>query len=112
MRAISTWYRAPQRTVRLSDPQARLFASGHAVDIVLAVLLGEALWLVGRRGWAVVEAATLLLPGALLLAALRAALTGQDWRWIAVPLALSFPVHLADVARRSARRCDRPPAAR
>ena len=86
----------------MNAAMARLFASGHAVDIVLAVLLAEALWLVGRRGWAVADAAALLLPGALFLAALRAALTGQDWPWIAVPLALSFPVHLADVIRRGA----------
>ncbi len=79
---------------------ARLFASGHAADIVIAVMLAEALWLVMRRGWPLIDTLTLLLPGALILLALRAALTGQDWRWIALPLLLSLPVHVTDAARR------------
>ena len=78
----------------------RLFASGHAADIVLAIMLVEALWLIVRRGWPTVDALTLLLPGALILMALRASLTHQDWPWIALPLMLSLPVHLADIARR------------
>lgn len=85
-----------------------LFAGGHSADIILTVMLVEALWLVGRRGWPIADALTLLLPGALILVALRAALTQMDWRWIALPLILSFPVHLADVAR---RRRDLTPAA-
>ncbi len=44
-------------------------------------------------------AALRLAPGMLMLVALRAALTGLDWRWIAVPLIVSLPVHLADLAR-------------
>ena len=79
---------------------AGLFASGRAVDVVLAVMLAEAAWLVGRRGWPIADALLTFLPGALILVALRAALTQLDWRWIALPLILSFPVHLADVARR------------
>lgn len=77
-----------------------LFDSGRAADIVLAIMLAEALWLVARRGWPLAAALTLLLPGALIVLALRVALTGHDWRWIALPLMLSFPVHLADVAQR------------
>lgn len=76
-----------------------LFASGHAVDIVLAVLTVELAWLT-RRGWNPIDAALRLAPGALMLLALRGALTGLDWPWIALPLALSFPAHLADLARR------------
>ena len=78
---------------------AWLFASGHAVDVVLAVIAVEFAWLSGRRGWRASDAFLRLAPGALMLVALRAALTGQDWRWIALPLLLSFPVHLADLAR-------------
>ena len=76
-----------------------LFASGHAVDIVLAVLMLEAAFLLARRrdAAAVVLA---LLPGGLMMLALRAALTGAAWPWIALPLAASFPVHLLDVRRR------------
>ena len=80
-----------------------LFASGHAADLVLAVMVIELAWLIGR-GWRPVDALLRLGPGALMLIALRAALTGLDWQWIALPLALSFPVHLADLARRGADR--------
>ena len=76
-----------------------LFATGHAVDIVLAVIAIELGWLI-RRGWRATDALLRLAPGALMLIALRGALTGLDWPWIALPLALSFPVHLADLARR------------
>ena len=60
----------------------------------------EAVLLIGlfrqRVGAVIVPA----LPGALLVLALRAALVGADWRWIALPLALSWPFHLIDVRRR------------
>lgn len=84
----------------MNAAMADLFASGRAVDIVLAVMLAEALWLTGRRGWPLGEVVLLFLPGALILAALRAALAQLDWRLIALPLILSFPVHLAELARR------------
>lgn len=77
-----------------------LFASGHAADIVLLVIALECAWLVGRRGWPVADALLRLAPGALMLVALRSALIGLDWQWIALPLLLSFPVHLADLGRR------------
>ena len=41
-----------------------------------------------------------IAPGACLILALRAALTGSNWIWIAAPLAVSLPFHLADLARR------------
>lgn len=64
------------------------------------VLAGEAVWLVWRARWPVVDAALCLVPGALMMLALRAALAGAAWPWVALPLAASFPVHLADVRRR------------
>lgn len=79
---------------------AGLFASGHAVDIVLAVIAAELAALVLLARWRLIDALLRLLPGALMLVALRGALTGLGWPWIALPLALSFPVHLADLARR------------
>ncbi len=83
---------------------AGLFASGHAVDIVLAVIVVEAAWLVARTKWRASDAFLCLAPGAMMLLALRGALTGQDWRWIALPLLASFPLNLADLARRSRRK--------
>lgn len=77
----------------------RFFASGQAVDVVLVVLAIEAFWLV-MRGCPVRTVLSMLMPAALILLGLRAALTGAGWQWVAVPLALSFPVHLWDLATR------------
>ena len=77
-----------------------LFASGHAVDIVLAVILIEAIVLIARRR----NAATIvlaLLPGAMILLGVRAALTGAGWPWVALALAASFPLHVLDLRRRA-----------
>jgi hypothetical protein len=75
------------------------FASGRAVDVVLAVLALEALWL-KIRGQAWVDILPALLPAVLMMFGLRAALTGMAWPYIAVPLTLAFPVHLYDLYRR------------
>lgn len=82
---------------------SEFFASGHAADAILAVLAIESILLV-RRGRPLVDVASMLLPAALIVVALRAALVGADWPWIALPLALSFPVHLWDLSRRTPRR--------
>ena len=76
-----------------------LFASGHAADVILAVLLVEGVILV-RKGRPVLDALAVLLPAALIVAGLRGALVGADWPWIAAPLALAFPAHLWDLSRR------------
>ncbi|MEN2787893.1 hypothetical protein ACFOKI_16065 [Sphingomonas qilianensis] len=68
------------------------------MDIVLLVIGIELVWLI-VKGWSMADAVLRLAPGALLLLALRAALTGLDWRWIALALLASFPLHLADVVR-------------
>ncbi|MFB0613041.1 hypothetical protein [Aurantiacibacter poecillastricola] len=80
----------------------QFFASGRAVDVVLAVLAAEFVILVWKR-WSVTGALLVLLPAALILLGLRAALTEAAWYWIALPLTLAFPVHLADLARRTRR---------
>jgi hypothetical protein len=75
------------------------FASGHAVDVVLAVLVVEAIWLKARNNaWGDILPA--LLPAVLMMLALRAALTGMAWPFVSVPLALAFPVHVYDLHRR------------
>lgn len=83
----------------MSSAVAEMFASGRAVDLVLAVMALEAIWLIARRG----DAGAVLLalaPGALILLAVRAALTGAGWQWVALLLTASLPAHLADLARR------------
>ena len=77
----------------------QFFTSGGAVDVVLLVLLAEAIWLKARgQHWADILPA--LLPAVLMMLALRAALTGMAWPFVSLPLALAFPVHLYDLRRR------------
>jgi hypothetical protein len=79
------------------------FASGHAADLILGVLLIEAAWLRVGRGWRWSAIAGLLGPAALIVLGLRAALTGAAWWWIALPLAASLPLHLMDLCARLKR---------
>lgn len=83
---------------------AWLFASGHAADLILGVLLIEGAWLRLARGWGWGAILGLLGPAALIVLGLRAALTGADWWWIALPLGLSLPLHLMDLRSRLAAR--------
>jgi len=81
-----------------------LFASGRAIDIVLAVFVLEGLWLMlsGRMGMAAVLAA--LLPGAAMVLALRITVAGGDWLWVALLLTAALPLHLLDLANRGVLR--------
>jgi len=72
------------------------FASGHAADVVLAALGLEALFLKTQR-WSWAKIARVLGPAVFIVLGLRAALTGAPWYWVALPLALSLPFHLADL---------------
>ncbi|WP_017672657.1 hypothetical protein [Blastomonas sp. AAP53] len=76
-----------------------LFVSGHAADLILIVLAAEFIWLV-VRGAKALDVALALGPAVFIVLALRGALTGADWPMIALPLMLSFPVHIADLRRR------------
>jgi hypothetical protein len=78
-----------------------LVGSGRAFDIVLAVIVIEALVLIAWRGRErTLTVVTALLPGVFLLLAARAAATGGDPLLIAFWLACSFPPHLIDLFRR------------
>lgn len=81
------------------------FSSGHVVDLILVVMALEAGWLLSRKGaWTgarVMDIVLAFAPGVCLLLALRAALIGADWPWVALALAASFPVHLLDLRRRT-----------
>lgn len=73
-------------------------ASARAIDLVLLLLVAEAVWLARRRpAPAVVRA---LLPGALLVLALRACAAGWPWRAIALALAAALPANPAGPAAR------------
>jgi hypothetical protein len=75
------------------------FAYGHAADLVLVVLALEAIWL-KARGWSLGRITGLVGPAIFIVLALRAALVGAGWAWVAVLLALSFPLHLMDLRGR------------
>jgi hypothetical protein len=82
-----------------------LFASGRIVDLILGLTLLEAVaigvhhrWT--RRGVGLSLVLANLLAGACLLAALRLALTGAAWPWIALVLAAAFAAHLTDLRQR------------
>ena len=83
---------------------AALFASGRAADLVLLVMVVEAVSLacLSRLKPMAIVAAT--LPGAFIVGALHAALVSASWPWIAVPLMLAWPAHVWDVQLRIARR--------
>ena len=76
-----------------------LFASGHAVDIVLAVLALEAVLLIAWRRPALAVLLA-LAPGVMMMLALRAALLSAPWYWVAIPLTVSLPLHLTDLRHR------------
>lgn len=82
------------------------FTSGHAIDLILAIVGIEVLVLLTRQRWSgrglrPLDLLGQLLSGALLLLAVRCALTGADYRFTAALLLASFPAHLFDLARRS-----------
>jgi hypothetical protein len=88
---------------------AALFANGHAVDLILLVVAVEAAGAVTwhrytGRGLSPAAVFSLLLPGVFLLLALRGALVGAGWGWIAACLLAAFAAHLEDLARRWRRR--------
>ncbi len=86
----------------------RMFTSGRVVDGILLILGVEFAALTWRaRGprWRgqTIDQILALAPGACLLLALRAALIGAPWIWVATWLSLSLPFHIGDLIRRRVR---------
>jgi hypothetical protein len=84
---------------------ADLFASGRLVDLVLVLVVIEAValmsyWHSTRRGVAPVDLLPNLCAGAFLLLALRVTLTGGGWMMASGCLAAAGLAHLTDVSRR------------
>jgi hypothetical protein len=79
-----------------------LFSSGRVVDVALCVMALEilAVGLLRRSGAAAREVAAAVLPGALLLLALRAALVGGPWTSVAAWLSAALVAHVFDLRRR------------
>jgi hypothetical protein len=81
------------------------FTSGRVADLVLGVMLLEAIglvlyWRKTRRGISPVATLINLLTGACLVLALRSALVGADWGWTAACLAAALFVHVLDLGQR------------
>lgn len=81
------------------------FASGRVAELILAMLVLEGValgWWHRRTGRGISLRAILpfLLAGAAFALALRAALTGAGWVWVALPLLGAFAAHLWDLAAR------------
>lgn len=82
-----------------------LFESGRIVDLILVLMAVEAVvfFIIARCMPGRVPLGGLVLnlaAGASLLLALRAVLTGADWRIIGIWLGLAFIAHLADLVFR------------
>jgi hypothetical protein len=83
-----------------------LYASGRIVDIILCAIALEMLLLIAihrrtGRGLAPVTLLANTLAGVCLLLALRTALVGADWTWIALCMFGALLAHLADLWQRS-----------
>lgn len=88
---------------------ASLFENGRIVDLILLILIAEALvfcliaWIWRDRADALPRLRALLFnlaAGGCLLMALRVVLTGADWRFAGAWLAAALVAHLADLYQR------------
>ncbi|CAL8977144.1 hypothetical protein RHODGE_RHODGE_00394 [Rhodoplanes serenus] len=84
---------------------AELFVSGRVIDLILILVVIEAVGLavLARLTRRVPRIGTLLpnlAAGACLLLAVRAALAGAAWPWVAAALLAALVAHLADLGTR------------
>jgi len=80
-------------------------ASGRVIDLILVGVMVEAIALISYRwktgrGIASQDLIANLLAGVCLMLALRGALAGAGWQWIALCLSGSLLAHLTDLWRR------------
>jgi len=85
-----------------------LFSTGRVVDLIFAFIFLEAVYIAIHRGKTgrgvrLREVAAGMLAGVFLLLALRCALVGERWPWIATWLLAALIAHLADLAGRRPR---------
>ena len=84
---------------------AEWFASGRAIDVILVVMVIEAAALIAyrmtrQRGPGIPETIANLASGAMIMLAVRSALTDGVWQMTALFLMGAFAAHLADLAIR------------
>ncbi len=88
---------------------SKLFTTGLIADVVLVFMLIEAVCLLAfffktGRGLAPIAVFWMLLPGTCLVLAIRGALVGADWGWIALAVSLSLLGHVGDFRQRLIRK--------
>ncbi len=81
------------------------FRSGLLADVILVVMIAEALLLLAYRnatgrGLAPADLFSMLLAGACLVLALRAVLTGSNWPVVMLFLLAALLAHMFDLYRR------------
>jgi len=81
---------------------SELFATGRIVDLIIGLMVLEAvgLWFLRRRtgrGPLPLGLLVNLAAGGCLLLALRLALVDAGWLWVGAALGLAFVAHLADL---------------
>lgn len=84
---------------------SEFFTSGLAVDLVLALMAGEAMLLLvlhryAQRGPAPSDWLANLVSGFCLVLGLRAMVHGAPWPWLALALSGSLLAHLTDLRLR------------
>lgn len=84
---------------------AELFSTGRIVDLIILLVVIEALvlfvyWRRAGRGIAFLDLLPNLLSGAFLLLAVKAAMLALAWPWIAAALLAALLAHLGDLVRR------------
>ena len=81
---------------------AEIFRSPHLIDVIVGFAILEGVWLAVARRRTVrpIAIALMLLPGVLLMLALRAALADAAWPWVPAALAASLVAHMADLRER------------
>jgi hypothetical protein len=82
---------------------AALFEQGWIAALLLAVLAGEAAFLMARRAMTPRAALLMVLPGIGFVVAIQAALSGAHWSLVALGLMLAGVFHLADLLQRLRR---------
>lgn len=84
---------------------SELFSNGRIVDIIIVCMVLEWIAIVAYKsrtgnGITPPDLSCNLLAGVFLMLALRGALVGAAWQWIALCLAAALPAHLSDLVRR------------
>ena len=100
----------------MNEALAQFFSSGRAVDLAIAMTVMEGVVLAvyhraTGRGVAPKQYVLNVLSGLCLMLALRFALTGSAWLWVALALSASGVIHAVDMVSRW-QRSDRQPTFR